>query len=289
MIPSQSTKVTYRGDGITTVFPFNFHYISGSDVKVAIYEIATDISTPLDRDYYVDTIGNTVTYPGYPPGQTINPEEQPPVLTSDYKLVIYRETPITQEVDLGDKYPLSTLEQMDDKAILIAQELAEVLERCVKLDVTSDITSQQLLERIFEQSRAAVSAAAEAVAAAANALNYKNAAAASASNAETAANNVSGLVIGEHNHDDRYYTESEVDSLLSTHNHDGRYYTESEIDTKLNGKANSNHSHSQYLTSHQDISGKANLASPSFTGTVTAPTLTVTTALNIPGGSIWIS
>lgn len=288
MIPSQSTKVTYRGDGITTVFPFNFHYISGSDVKVAIYEIATDISTPLDRDYYVDTIGNTVTYPGYPPGQTINPEEQPPVLTSDYKLVIYRETPITQEVDLGDKYPLSTLEQMDDKAILIAQELAEVLERCVKLDVTSDITSQQLLERIFEQSRAAVSAAAEAVAAAANALNYKNAAAASASNAETAAANVSGLVIGEHNHDDRYYTESEVDSLLSTHNHDGRYYTESEVDTKLSGKADSNHSHSQYLTS-QDISGKANLASPSFTGTVTAPTLTVTTALNIPGGSIWIS
>ena len=29
----------------------------------------------------------------------------------------------------------------------------------------------------------------------------------------------------------------------STHNHDDRYYTESEIDTKLNGKANSSHTH----------------------------------------------
>ena len=34
---------------------------------------------------------------------------------------------------------------------------------------------------------------------------------------------------------------------------------------------------------------KANVASPTFTGTVTAPTLTVTTTLNIPGGKIWIS
>lgn len=41
-----------------------------------------------------------------------------------------------------------------------------------------------------------------------------------------------------HNHDSRYYTESEVNSLLAgkanvSHTHDSRYYTESEIDTKL--------------------------------------------------------
>ena len=44
-----------------------------------------------------------------------------------------------------------------------------------------------------------------------------------------------------HNHDDRYYTESEVDSALnskadSVHNHDDRYYTESEVDNALTGK-----------------------------------------------------
>ena len=45
-----------------------------------------------------------------------------------------------------------------------------------------------------------------------------------------------------HVHDDRYYTESEVDSKLSEkaeadHNHDSRYYTETEMDSKLNGLA----------------------------------------------------
>lgn len=75
----------------------------------------------------------------------------------------------------------------------------------------------------------------------------------------------------------------------SSHTHDDRYYTESEIDSKLSGKANSSHTHSQYLTSHQDISGKANLSGASFSGSVSIPTLTVTSALTIPGGKIWIA
>ena len=45
-----------------------------------------------------------------------------------------------------------------------------------------------------------------------------------------------------HNHDSRYYTESEIDTLLAgksdvSHNHDSRYYTESEVDTLLSGKS----------------------------------------------------
>ena len=38
-----------------------------------------------------------------------------------------------------------------------------------------------------------------------------------------------------------------------------------------------------------DMSGYATTASPTFTGTVTASTLTVTDALNIPGGKVWIA
>lgn len=45
-----------------------------------------------------------------------------------------------------------------------------------------------------------------------------------------------------HTHDDRYYTESEINTKLngkanSSHTHDDRYYTESEMNTKLNTKA----------------------------------------------------
>ena len=42
-----------------------------------------------------------------------------------------------------------------------------------------------------------------------------------------------------HTHDDRYYTESEINTKLNdksnkSHTHDDRYYTESEINSKLN-------------------------------------------------------
>lgn len=55
-----------------------------------------------------------------------------------------------------------------------------------------------------------------------------------------------------HSHDDRYYTESEMNAKLDGksnigHTHDDRYYTETEINTKLNGKAPNGHTH-QYLS-----------------------------------------
>jgi len=51
-----------------------------------------------------------------------------------------------------------------------------------------------------------------------------------------------------HNHDGRYYTETQTDTLLLGksdvgHNHDGRYYTEAEIDTLLTGKSDTGHNH----------------------------------------------
>ena len=66
-----------------------------------------------------------------------------------------------------------------------------------------------------------------------------------------------------HTHDDRYYTESETDTLLAgksniNHTHDNRYYTESEVDTLLAGKSDTSHNHdSQYAAlnhSHADYS-----------------------------------
>jgi len=51
-----------------------------------------------------------------------------------------------------------------------------------------------------------------------------------------------------HLHDDRYYTETEVDGLLSGksdtgHDHNDQYYTETEVDGLLSGKADIGHSH----------------------------------------------
>ena len=59
---------------------------------------------------------------------------------------------------------------------------------------------------------------------------------------------VDGKAASSHTHDERYYTESEMNTKLNgkanaSHTHDDRYYTESEMNAKLNGKANSSHTH----------------------------------------------
>ena len=66
-----------------------------------------------------------------------------------------------------------------------------------------------------------------------------------------------GAATSDHNHDSTYAPKS--------HTHDDRYYTESEIDTKLAGKSDSGHGHTNYvdLTSAQSISGQK-----TFTGGV---------------------
>ena len=56
-----------------------------------------------------------------------------------------------------------------------------------------------------------------------------------------------------HSHDDLYYTEDEVDTLLAGksdlgHTHDDRYYTETEINTLLADKANKTHEHNDLAT-----------------------------------------
>lgn len=72
-----------------------------------------------------------------------------------------------------------------------------------------------------------------------------------------------------HTHDDRYYTETEIDTKVSaintaisgkaasSHTHDDRYYTESEINTKLAGKSDTTHSHTSHLTT--EIAASTNL------------------------------
>ena len=74
-------------------------------------------------------------------------------------------------------------------------------------------------------------------------------------------NALNGKANANHDHDSRYYTESEIDTKLNGksntgHTHDDRYYTESEIDTKLNGKSNIDHTHDERYYTETEIDDK---------------------------------
>lgn len=194
MIPYADTKVVYAGDGKTTVFPFTFKYSEATDVKVSLYEIATNTTTVLSKDYYVDTTAGTVIYPGYAPGQEVAESERPAPLDSAHRIVIYRETEISQPVDLGSKYPLNTLEEMIDRAVMLIQELSEITARTVTVEAGSDEQPNEVIRDIRNKAELAANAASTAVASATaaanselNAQNSKTAAATSATNAQKSA------------------------------------------------------------------------------------------------------
>lgn len=148
MIQDQTTKVIYVGNGQTTHFPFKFKYNDKAHIHVAIYNTDTQVQTELTKDFFVDAEKNEVIYPGYQSGQEPPEAQIPPVLQANQKLVIYRQTPLTQEIDFGPKYPLPFVENGTDKNTMISQEMKEALERSVKVDMGSEVKPDELLTDI---------------------------------------------------------------------------------------------------------------------------------------------
>lgn len=153
MVNNTDTKVSYQGNGQTTVFPFSFPFISGDYILVAIYDTLTDETTTLTSDYYVDTVASAVHYPGYPPGQEPAEDARPPVLPSTSIITIYRKTDIDQLTDLGEKYPLKSIENMADKLTEIIQEQAETIDRAVKVPIGSPRKPEEMIDFIMDHEK----------------------------------------------------------------------------------------------------------------------------------------
>ena len=187
MIENRKTSVTYRGDGNTTVFPFSFAISSTENIRVAIYDMATEVTTEITRDYFVDVAAQTVHYPGYAPGQAPSAAAQPPKLPSGKTITIYRETQVDQLTNLGKKYPLPNIERMVDKATAILQEHEEVLSRTVRLPAGDPKTPEQRILDMQTYASEAKNAASAADQSARSAGDSKNAAVSSASNSAQSA------------------------------------------------------------------------------------------------------
>lgn len=109
MISKDKTTITYKGDGVTTSFPFPYQYRAGEDIRG--YLLVNNKEMPIIANYRFDEVENKFIYP-------VNGV---PLFTSD-TIVIKRETPIEQSADLPDKYPYNAVEAVADNLTLIAQE-----------------------------------------------------------------------------------------------------------------------------------------------------------------------
>lgn len=134
MVITNVNQVVYRGDGVTTAFPFTFRIIDATDIKLLLID-ADGTETDIQSDYFVDTVNNTVHYPGYAPGAEPPEADQPAPVQTGQKLVIYRELPITQEKNLGDKWPFFVIELALDKLTMILQQIYGWWGRTLKFGV----------------------------------------------------------------------------------------------------------------------------------------------------------
>ena len=110
----------YTGNGVTTVFPYQFRIFKNSDLTVTVIDAEDNISVlVLDTDYTVTGAG------GYVGGNVTLPQP----LASGYKISIARNIPVTQETDLRNQgsFFAEVHEHAFDKLTMLIQRVGSLL------------------------------------------------------------------------------------------------------------------------------------------------------------------
>ena len=136
-VSSTTTKVSYSGDGSTTVFAYTFKVFNASDLVVIKRTDSTGSESvqTITTNYTVSGVGNAnggnVTFTTAPStGETV---------------VIRRTSAQTQTTDYtpNDPFPAETHEEALDKLTFIVQEQQEELDRAIKVSRTNTITTSE--------------------------------------------------------------------------------------------------------------------------------------------------
>lgn len=155
------------GNGVTTVFPYTFKVLKAADMEVSVDGVVKTLTTHYTLSG-VGTDSGNVTFLVAPALNAI--------------VVRRRNMAYTRSVDFQDQgeLPTDTLDDDQDAAVLMAQQLGEGLGRAVQVPITSDTDPENLIQELLDASAAAVGAAADASADATTATAAAAAAAASA-------------------------------------------------------------------------------------------------------------
>ncbi|MER9450108.1 hypothetical protein [Mesorhizobium sp. M0254] len=131
-VPSDTNRSgPYNGNGVTTVFDYEFRVVNENHIKV-IKANAAGVETILtiDADYIVSDVGNPA---GGQVALTV-------ALPTGQTLTLLRNVPFTQETDLQNQgaYYAETIEAAFDLAAMRDQELQEQIDRAVLIPASED-------------------------------------------------------------------------------------------------------------------------------------------------------
>lgn len=137
-LSTTSNKVSFSGNGNTTVFAYNFKILASSDLKVYIRSATgTETLKTITTHYNVSGVGSAsggnVTFTG---GNTPANGET---------VIIQRVVPLTQTHDYveNDPFPAESHEEGLDRLTMHVQQLQEEVDRSIKASVTNTIASSE--------------------------------------------------------------------------------------------------------------------------------------------------
>ena len=114
-ISTTTSRISYNGNGVTTVFSFPYRFLANGDlVVVSVSSTGVETVKTLTTDY-------TLTGAGDDAGGSVTMLVAP---ASGTRLVIYRDTEVVQETDYtsGDAFPAESHERALDRLTMILQE-----------------------------------------------------------------------------------------------------------------------------------------------------------------------
>lgn len=126
-IATTTNRVSYAGNGSTTVFSFPYYFLQNADLVVLKRDNTTGVETT-----QVITTNYTITGAGLPAGGSVTMLSAP---ASGETLIIYRDPAKVQDLDLveNDPMPAEEIEERFDKLTMIVQRLQDQLDRSIRL------------------------------------------------------------------------------------------------------------------------------------------------------------
>lgn len=139
-IATTTNRVQYNGDGSSLDFAFTFGVFESGDLTVILTSAAGVDTTLVEGTHYDITLSTPASLPSA--GQV----EMVTAPVSGEKLTIIREMDYTQEVEItdGGSLPASSINEANDRAVMLAQQLKELIGRSLTLSASSSVTSLSL-------------------------------------------------------------------------------------------------------------------------------------------------